>query len=257
MTSDRVMMNVLSVLKSRTSTAGLSGVIIVESRSTGVEMSTNGNAGCMIDSTGSRFTAGLLTSSLVQVQVVERADHALVAGNGNLREVVLAHQRHGVLDRLVGLERAQLARQPERHQIARRHAALLEEALLAHPVVAEHLPEIARSVVVKDDDHELAGVEVILQLNDAGHRGAGRVAREDALFARDAARHHRGILVGHLLEVIDDREVDVLRQKVFADALGDVGIDLVLVELTGLFVLLEDRPVGVDAPDLDRRGFSP
>ena len=52
MTSDRVMMKVLSLLKSRTRTAGLSGVIIVESSSTGVEMSTNGNAGCMIDSTG-------------------------------------------------------------------------------------------------------------------------------------------------------------------------------------------------------------
>ena len=43
--SDRVMMNVFSVLKSRTSTAGFSGVIIVDSSCTGVEMSTNGNAG--------------------------------------------------------------------------------------------------------------------------------------------------------------------------------------------------------------------
>src|SRR4029077_9304612 len=43
MRSDRVKMKVLSVLKSRTSTAGLCGVIIVDSRSTGVEISTNGN----------------------------------------------------------------------------------------------------------------------------------------------------------------------------------------------------------------------
>src|SRR5258708_1027278 len=50
--SDRVMMNVLSVLKSRTSTAGFCGVIIVCSRSTGVETSTKGKAGCMIVSTG-------------------------------------------------------------------------------------------------------------------------------------------------------------------------------------------------------------
>jgi hypothetical protein len=50
-TSDRVMMNVFSVLKSRTSTAGLTELIIVDSSSTGVEMSTNGNAGCMIVST--------------------------------------------------------------------------------------------------------------------------------------------------------------------------------------------------------------
>jgi len=45
MMSDRVMMNVLSVLKSRTSTAGIDGVIIVDSRSIGVETSTSGNAG--------------------------------------------------------------------------------------------------------------------------------------------------------------------------------------------------------------------
>ena len=37
MMSERVMMNVFSVLKSRTSTAGFSGVIIVDSNSTGVE----------------------------------------------------------------------------------------------------------------------------------------------------------------------------------------------------------------------------
>src|SRR5262249_19034898 len=61
--SDRVMMNVLSVLKSRTSTAGFCGVIIVDSSSTGVETSTNGNAGCMIDSTGCAFTSGSRTSS--------------------------------------------------------------------------------------------------------------------------------------------------------------------------------------------------
>ena len=113
MTSDRVMMNVLSVLKSRTSTAGLPGVIIVDSRSTGVEMSTNGNAVLHDRFDRLALHGRIVDELLVQVQVVERADHAIVVGNGNLREVVLAHQRHGVLDRLVGLERAQLTRQPD------------------------------------------------------------------------------------------------------------------------------------------------
>ena len=81
----------------------------------------------------------------------------------------------------------------------------------------------------------------------------GGVAGEDALLAGDPARHQRGILVGDLLEVVDDAEVDVLRQEVLADAFGDVGVDLVLVEDPGLLVLLEHRAVGVDAPDLDRR----
>jgi len=58
MMSERVMINVLSVLKSRTSTAGFSGVIIVAIASTGVEISTNGNAGCIIVSTGSSLQFG-------------------------------------------------------------------------------------------------------------------------------------------------------------------------------------------------------
>src|SRR5580765_3999977 len=61
--SDRVRMNVLSVLKSRTRTAGLCGVIIVDSRSTGVEMSTNGNAGSIIDSTGFPLMPASCTSA--------------------------------------------------------------------------------------------------------------------------------------------------------------------------------------------------
>src|SRR5205823_7429387 len=68
--------------------------------------------------------------------------------------------------------------------------------------------------------------------------------------ARDAARHHRRVLVGHFFEMIDDAEVDVLRQEVLADALRDIGIDLVFVEDAGLFVLLEDRSVGINSPDL-------
>jgi hypothetical protein len=52
MMSERVTMNVLSVLKSRIRTAGFWGVIIVDRSSTGVEMSTNGKACCMMASTG-------------------------------------------------------------------------------------------------------------------------------------------------------------------------------------------------------------
>ena len=51
--------------------------------------------------------------------------------------------------------------------------------------------------------------------------------------------------------MVDDAEVHVLRQEVFPDALGDVRVDLVLVEDARLFVFLEHGPVGVDAPDFD------
>ena len=108
-------------------------------------------------------------------------------------------------------------------------------------------------MIVEDDDDEFAGAEVVLELEHAGHRRAGGVAGEDALLAGDPARHQRRVLVGDFLEMIDDVEVDVLREEVFADPLGDVRVDLVLVEHARLFVLLEHRSVRVDAPHLDLR----
>ena len=57
-------------------------------------------------------------------------------------------------------------------------ARRLEEALLAHPLVVEHLAEIARAVVVEDDHHVSPALNR-RQLQQSGHRGAGRVAGED------------------------------------------------------------------------------
>src|SRR5262249_30540438 len=45
----------------------------------------------------------------------------------------------------------------------------------------------------------------------------------------------------------------VPRHEMFVHAFGVVGVSLVLVEDAGLFVLLEHRPVGVDAPHFDLR----
>ncbi len=95
-------------------------------------------------------------------------------------------------------------------------------------------------------------VKLRAQLNQPGHRGASRVAGEDAFLARDAARHDGRVLVGDLLEVVDDAEVHVFWQEILADTLGDVRVDLVLVEDARCLVFLEDRAVRVDAPDLDR-----
>ena len=107
-------------------------------------------------------------------------------------------------------------------------------------------------VVENHHDHVIVR-EPVLELQQTGHGRARRIPGEDALLTRDAAGHHGRILVGDLLEVIDDAEIHVLREEVLADALGDVGVDLVLVEDARLLVLLEHRPVGVDAPDLDLR----
>ena len=157
------------------------------------------------------------------MRLVQRADQPLVVRDRDLREVVLAHQRAA---------RARPARSP-RSSTARPRAAAATRSravrplfsrkpFLAHPVVVEHLAEIARPVIVEDHDDDVVLAEVIAELQQAGHRRAGGVAGEDAFLARDAPRHDRRVLVGHLLEVIDDGEVDVLRQEVLADAFGDV-----------------------------------
>ena len=88
------------------------------------------------------------------MRLVERPDQALVARDRDLREVVRAHQLDRGFDRLGPFDRQQLARQAGGDEVARGHPGLLEEPLLAHPVVVEHLAEIARAVVVEDhDDH--------------------------------------------------------------------------------------------------------
>jgi predicted transcriptional regulator len=51
--------------------AGVAGVIIVASSDSGVEMSTNGNAGCMIDSTGSLLMPGSLNETHLYAQLIK------------------------------------------------------------------------------------------------------------------------------------------------------------------------------------------
>ena len=46
-------------------------------------------------------------------------------------------------------------------------------------------------------------------------------------------------LVGDLFKVVNEAEIDVRRQDVFANPLGDVGVDFVFVEFPRFVVLLE------------------
>jgi hypothetical protein len=62
-----------------------------------------------------------------------------------------------------------------------------------------------------------------------------------------------GIAIGHFFEVIDQVHFHVFRHEIFTDAFGDVWVDLVLVEFTGLLQFGEDRAVRIDPEDLDVR----
>ena len=57
------------------------------------------------------------------------------------------------------------------------------------------------------------------QTQRRGHRRAAGDAAQNALLARQAARHLDGLLVGDLLHPIDQRQVQILRDEPRADAL--------------------------------------
>ena len=132
----------------------------------------------------------------------------------------------------------------------RAHAGRLREAgeepVLAHPVVAVDLREVAAAAVRQEhDDQRLRVVHLARHLErGVGGQPAG-AADEDPFLAGDASRGEEGILVGDFHPRVDQRRVEGARPEVLADALHLVGVHGV-----GLGV---DASLGVGADDLDRR----
>ena len=180
----------------------------------------------------------------------ERAHDAFILLHRDLREVVLGHAPDGLLDGVRHFDADQIGNALVFHQVTRGRAFDRLIAHGAHPLGVEHLGEITRAVVVEDHHHRLPGFEPVLQLEKAGDGRPRGVPREDALLPDDLAGVDSGVAVGHLLEMINDREVHVFGKEVLADAFRDIRIDLVLVEDALFLVLLEDGTVRVNAPAL-------
>ena len=131
----------------------------------------------MIASTGFDLRSGSRDELLVEVRFVQRADDAAVLGDRDLREVVIAHHLHRVVDR-PGASTANSS--PETPSATRSRAVMpltLEEALRAHPLVVVHLAEVARAVIVEDHHDDVVAGEVVAQLQQPGHRRARRSCR--------------------------------------------------------------------------------
>ena len=77
------------------------------------------------------------------------------------------------------------------------------------------------------------------------------MSSHSATRGREFACCHGAIAVGDLFKSVDEAKVDVFWQNVFANALGDVAVNLLRVKLAGLVVFFEHGTVGVDAPNLD------
>src|SRR5208282_4197148 len=67
----------------------------------------------------------------------------------------------------------------------------------------------------------LAGLlRLARQAQGSGHRRAARNAAQNAFLAREAPRHGDGLLIADLLDAIDQRQVQVLRDEARADTLN-------------------------------------
>ncbi len=108
-------------------------------------------------------------------------------------------------------------------------------------------------MVVEQHDGEVSWLQLVFELAQSLKGGTTAVTEEKAFLFSQLTGGDSAILVGDLLKLVNEVEVDVGRQDVLANALGDVRVDLLLVELSGLVVLLEDRAIGVHPPDLDVR----
>ena len=61
------------------------------------------------------------------------------------------------------------------------------------------------------------------------------------------------VLVRDLFKFVDEVKINICGQDILANALSDIGIDLLFVELPRFMVLLEDGTIGVNPPNLDVR----
>ena len=139
------------------------------------------------------------------------------------------------------------------NQVGCGDATLVQVPHAHHPVVVEHLTHVSDTMIHEDHHHHITFLKAIGHLGEALHGSAGGVAHPDRFFSYDAAGHDGGVFIGHLFKVIDHREVDILRQKIFSDPFGHIGIDLILIELARLLEFLKNRTVSINAQHLDRR----
>ena len=106
-------------------------------------------------------------------------------------------------------------------------------------------------MVVEQHDWNVGGLEVVLELTQSLEGTPAAVPEQKPFFFGQFSSRMGARFVRHLFKPVDQTEIDVGRQDVFANALGDVRVNFVFVEFARFVVLLEHRTVRVDAPNLN------
>ena len=158
----------------------------------------------------------------------------------HLRHAVVAHQRDDVAHRLAlarGDQRALLLRAQQLDDRAQR-IGLVEEAVLAHPLVVEDLGQVLGRAVGEQHQDVLLALARLRVLDRARDRRARAAAHEQAFLPHQLARHQEALLVVDAHDLVDDLQVHGAGQEVLADALDVVrerarhpsGLDVLVVE---------------------------
>ena len=98
----------------------------------------------------------------------------------------------------------------------------VREAVGAHPLVVEDLAEVAAAAVGQQHHDHVVGAGGCRGLERRDHGHAARPADEDALLAREPARHLERLGVGHRDDLVRHGGVVGRRPEVLADALDEV-----------------------------------
>ena len=130
-----------------------------------------------------------------------------------------------------------------------------QKSALAHPVVVVNFSDVPAAVVVEKHDGDGIVGQQVLELPKALEGRAARIAEQQGFLAGKLAGGQSAVAVRDLLKAVDQTEVDVFGQNVFADSFRDVAVDFFGVELARFVVLFKHRAVGVHAPNLDVRVF--
>ena len=155
------------------------------------------------------------------VGLVDNADDRFVLHHRKLRDVGELHPVVGGQHLLVGADHHGGALAvAARYQVAQVAAPLaLDEALVVHPVVVEHLREIFVAAVADEGDDALGLRLGPAVFERAGDQRAGRRAGQDAFPAQQGARGLERRRVGDGDGLVDAREIAHRGHEVLADAL--------------------------------------